>query len=315
VAASIELAGLAGLGSAPLGSGPGWEIDWGPADPAHGQSVVRAAVQAGVGWIDTAPFYGWGQAEKVVGTALRGVPHRPALLTKCGTVPRPGGSAEDHRAATIRADLDASLARLGCESVDVLQLHDPDPAVPVETAWQTVCELIAAGKAGAGGLSNHPVELMDRAAAIGPVAVVQHQYSLLRRAPEADGVLEWCAGHGAVFLAWSPLASGFLADGFDVAALSPGDFRRRSRLADPSTLDLAGLRRGLGAIAGQAGMSMAALAVGWVLARGARAIVGARSPAEARQIRTYQPLPPDIAAAAEDAADRAWTNGGQRGTG
>ncbi len=333
----FELPGLAGLGTAPLGSGPGWELDWGRGDEAGAQSVVRAAVGAGVGWIDTAPFYGWGRAERIVGSAFAGAAGpsvtagppaagqptggqskageptagqptagEPVLLTKCGTVRGPDGrSREDHRAATIRTDLQASLARLGRSAVDVLQVHDPDPATPVEEVWRTVCELVAQGKARAGGLSNHPVELMDRASAIGQVAVVQHQYSLLHRAPESDGVLRWCAERGIPFLAWSPLASGFLADRFDIETLEPRDFRRRLPWADPARLDLGRLRRDLARLADQAGLSMTALAVGWVLAKGARAIVGARTPAEAAAILGYRPLPADLAQAAEAAADRA----------
>jgi aryl-alcohol dehydrogenase-like predicted oxidoreductase len=304
MAEGVELRGGAGLGTAPFGSGPGWELDWGHRDAGEAQSAIRAAVDAGVSWVDTAPFYGWGRAEQIVGEALAGLARRPVLLTKCGTVRRPGsGSAEDHSAAAITADLDASLARLGCAHVDVLQLHDPDPAVPIETAWRTVCELIAGGRARAGGLSNHPVDLMERAHAASPVTVVQHQYSLLHRTPESDGVLEWCAEHGATFLAWSPLASGFLADGFDLAVLPPGDFRHRLPWAGPARLDLQLLRGELARIAGEAGLSMTALAIGWVLAKGAKAIVGARTPAEAAAVASYRPLPPGLQDAAENAVN------------
>jgi aryl-alcohol dehydrogenase-like predicted oxidoreductase len=306
VTAFAGLPGLVGLGTAPLGSGPGWQMSWGRTDPAEAKAVVLAAVEAGVGWLDTAPFYGWGRAETLVGDALRELDGRPALLTKCGAVPRSGGVGADHRAAAIRADLDASLARLGCPAVDVLQLHDPDPAYPIESAWETVCALIADGKVAAGGLSNHGTALMDRAVTVGPVGVVQHQYSLLHRAPEAAGVLDWCADNGAQFLAWSPLASGFLADGFDLDALEPGDFRRRKRFADPDLLDLGQLRRGLLALADEAGLSLTALAVGWILAKGARAIIGARTPAEAVAIVRYRPLTADLAAAAEEVVGRAW---------
>jgi aryl-alcohol dehydrogenase-like predicted oxidoreductase len=216
-------------------------------------------------------------------------PHRPAA-----------GLAQP---AGIRAGLDASLARLGCPAVDVLQLHDPDPRTPVESAWETIHGLIAAGRARGGGLSNHPVALMDRALRAGPVDVVQYQYSLLHRAPERDGVLAWCAEHDTAFLAWSPLASGFLADGFDVAALGPGDFRRRLPWSGG---DLAGrlgeLRRGLAGIGADTGLPVSALAIGWVLAKGAKAIVGARSPGEAAAIAGYRPLAPDVAAAVEAAA-------------
>jgi aryl-alcohol dehydrogenase-like predicted oxidoreductase len=270
--------------------------------------AVRAAVAAGVGWIDTAPFYGWGQAEEIIGAALEGMACRPVVLTKCGDVPGPDGRVcDDHRPEVIQADVVASLRRLRCPVIDVLQLHDPDPGTPIEESWQTVCGLIGRGTVRAAGLSNHPVRLMDRALAVGPVAVVQHQYSLLHRTPETDGVLDWCAEHGVPFLAWSPLASGFLADGFDLAALTPGDLRRRLRWADPAVLDLAGLRRELSVIASVAGMSMSALAAGWVLAKGAQPIIGARTSAEATQIASFRPIPPDLAAATQAAVDAAFT--------
>ncbi len=307
---AVELPGLAGLGTAPLGSGPGWYLDWGPAGRDDAVATVQAAARAGVTWIDTAPFYGWGRAETITGAALADEKTRPVLLTKCGTFRRPDGSShEDHGTDAIRADVAASLSRLRVSSVGVLQLHDPDPDTPVERAWETVCGLVAEGKARAGGLSNHPVELMDRAAAIGPVSVVQHQLSLLHREPETTGVLDWCASHGAAFLAWSPLASGFLADDFDLDALEAGDFRRNLPWADAGRLDLAQLRRELSELASQGQMTMAGLAVGWVLAKGARAIVGARSPAEARIIPHFRPLPSDLVAAAEEIVRRARPTG------
>jgi aryl-alcohol dehydrogenase-like predicted oxidoreductase len=299
--ALVGLAGC-GLGTAPMG-GPGWQLDWGPADRDESVAAVRAAVTAGVSWIDTAPFYGWGHAEEIVGSALDGLARQPVLLTKCGDVRGPDGLVvDDHAAAVIRSDVAASRRRLRRPVIDVLQLHDPDPRTPIEESWQAICELIDEGTVRAGGLSNHPVELMDRAAAIGPVSVVQHQYSLLHRAPETDGVLDWCREHQVPFLAWSPLASGFLADGFDVTALTSGDLRRRLRWADPAVLDLPALRRDLATIAAGGGLSMSALAAGWLLAQGALPIIGARTPAEAREIAAFRPIPPDLAAAAQEAA-------------
>jgi aryl-alcohol dehydrogenase-like predicted oxidoreductase len=299
--------GGAGLGSAPMG-GAGWQLDWGPSDWEESLAAVRSAVAAGVSWIDTAPFYGWGRAEEIIGAALDGIASPALVLTKCGDVRGPDGRAyDDHRAEVIRADVRASLRRLRCAVIDVLQLHDPDPEVPIEESWQTVSDLIGQGAVRAGGLSNHPVELMERASAVGPVSVVQHQYSLLHRAPQADGVLNWCRQHDVPFLAWSPLASGFLADGFDLAALGAGDLRRRLRWADPAVLDLAALRRDLSALASSAGLTMTALAAGWVLSQGAQPIIGARTPAEAKQIAAFRPLPPDLAAAAQASADAAFT--------
>jgi aryl-alcohol dehydrogenase-like predicted oxidoreductase len=310
MAETFALPGGAGLGTAPMG-GPGWQLDWGPSDPDESVAAVRAAAASGVGWIDTAPFYGWGRAEEIVGAALEGVTERPVVLTKCGDVRGPDGRAyDDHRPSVIRADVRASLRRLRCPVIDLVQLHDPDPRTPIEESWQTICGLIQEGSVRSGGLSNHPVELMDRARAVGPVSVVQHQYSLLHRAPEADGVLDWCVGHGVPFLAWSPLASGFLADGFDLAALTAGDLRRRLRWADAAVIDLARLRQNLAAIASGAGLSMSGLAAGWVLARGAQPIVGARTAGEAEQIATFRPIPPELAAAAQAAVDAAFAAAG-----
>lgn len=126
-------------------------------------------------------------------------------------------------------------------------------------------------------------------------------------------MLEWCRQHQVPFLAWSPLASGFLADGFDLAALGAGDLRRGLRWADPAVLDLAVLRRDLSMIASGAGLTMTALAAGWVLSQGAQPIIGARTPAEARQLAAFRPLPPDLAAAAQAAADAAFASTGHFG--
>src|SRR5262245_50471176 len=138
---------------------------------------------------------------------------------------------------------------------------------------------MAEGLVRAGGLSNHPVELMDRALTVAPVAVVQHQYSLLHRAPETDGVLDWCAEHGSAFLAWSPLASGFLTAGFDLTALAPGDLRGRLPWASQ---DLTGQLGRLAAIAARHGVPAHRVALAWATRRpGTYAIVGARTAAEA----------------------------------
>src|SRR5829696_8193717 len=248
----IGLHSRVGLGTAPLGSrveGPLW---WGPQDPQDAVGAVRAALDAGVDWIDTAPFYGWGRAEELVGRAVAGRRDEVRILTKCGTVRRPDGrAAEDASPASVRAGLRESLRRLGTDYVDVLQVHDPDPATPVEQTWAAIAGLVDEGLVRAGGLSNHPVELMERALAVAPVAVVQHQYSLLHRAPETDGVLDWCAAHGGAFLAWAPLASGFLTERFDLARLAPNDLRRRLPWAQQ---DLGALRRRLATLATRHGV-------------------------------------------------------------
>jgi aryl-alcohol dehydrogenase-like predicted oxidoreductase len=283
-----------GLGTAPLGSlesGPLW---WGPQDRDESVRTVKAALDAGVGWIDTAPYYGWGRAEEIVGEAVRGLADPPLILTKCGSVPEtddPSTGAE-----SIRREVEASLRRLGVERLDVLQIHDQDPVRPMEESWSTLMDLVQEGKIAAAGLSNHTVETMERAHAIGPVAVVQHQYSLLCRTPEQDGVLEWCDRHGVPFLAWSPLASGYLTDGFDLSVLHPDDLRHRLRWNQPEHRPvLEQLRSRMARCATEHGTTLAALAAAWVCrGSGRHAIVGARTPAEAQALR-----------AVDDAADRA----------
>jgi aryl-alcohol dehydrogenase-like predicted oxidoreductase len=280
----MHLRSPVGLGTAPLSSrrdGPLW---WGPQDDALSRATIEAALEAGIDWIDTAPFYGWGLAEDLVGRALSGWTGSVTVLTKCGTQRGADGRAfEDASPARVRDGVRASLDRLRRDRVDVVQVHDPDPATPIEATWEALMQLVAEGVVGGAGLSNHPVDLMERARAVGPVTVVQHQFSLLSRDAERDGVLAWCRAHGVPFLAWSPLASGFLADGFDLATLDPNDLRRGLTWAQArSEKRVARIRRALTDVATEMGVTMTSVALGWVVAHpGVAAIVGARTPAEA----------------------------------
>jgi aryl-alcohol dehydrogenase-like predicted oxidoreductase len=267
-----------GVGTAPIGSGRDWPVWWGPQDEAESISTIHAALDLGVNWIDTAPFYGWGRAEEIVGRALRG---RDDVLvfTKCGTLPdAERGDRMDLSPAAIRADVEASLRRLQREQVDLLQLHDVDRTTPIEESWGEVQRLIEEGTVRLGGISNHPAADVERALAVGPVSALQYQYSLLHRDPEAD-----ILGLGIGVLAWSPLASGFLSEDFDLGQLVPDDFRHEHPFAQ---LDLAPLRARLAEIGARHGRSAAQVAVAWVLRHPgvAGAIVGVRTPDESRQL-------------------------------
>src|SRR4029453_1492271 len=125
----------------------------------------------------------------------------------------------------IRSQLEASLRRRGVGRVDLLQLHDVDRETPIEESWGEVQRLIDEGKVRHGGISNHPAADVERALAIGPVGALQYQYSLLHRDAESE-ILPLACGRDIGVLTWSPLAAGFLADGFDPAGLDPDDFRR-----------------------------------------------------------------------------------------
>ena len=225
-----------GIGSAPIGSRPGeWWVNWGHQDDGDSVRAIHAAVDAGVNWIDTAPFYGWGHAEEIVARALDG---RDDVLvfTKCGTERRDDGDDYmDLSPAAIRRGCDDSLRRLRREQLDLLHFDDIDRSVPIEESWGVLQDLIAEGKVRYGGLGNHPPELVERALTVGPVAALQFQYSALVRDHEA-GLLPLAEEHGLGVIVWALLASGFLTDGFSVDDLAPDDFRRTHPFAE---LDLA----------------------------------------------------------------------------
>lgn len=271
-----------GIGTAPIGSGRDWPVWWGPQDERESIRAIRRALDLGVNWIDTAPFYGWGRAEEIVGRALAGRSDGTLLFTKCGTLPDQSGSRMDLRPETIRADLEGSLRRLHTDCVDLLQFHDVDSSTPIEESWGELQQLIAEGKVRSGGISNHPVEAIERALKVGPVAALQYEYSLVSRGAEQE-ILPLATQRGIGVLTWAPLASGFLAHEFELDSLDEDDFRKRHPFA---ALDLAPLRATLRAIGDGRGRSAAQVALAWVLAQPAvtGAIVGIRSEEEADEL-------------------------------
>jgi aryl-alcohol dehydrogenase-like predicted oxidoreductase len=236
-------------------------------------------------------MYGWGRAEEIVAEALEGLPERPLVLTKCGTLRAGDGSFyTDNSPDAVRGDVQGSLRRLGVEQLDLVQVHDEDPSVPVEETWDALDALVREGLVGAAGLSNHRVELLDRALAVGPIATVQNQYSLLDRSPESDGTLEWCERNGVTFLSWGSLGAGFLTDGFELPDLDPDDLRHRLRWAGADAMLTAATREAVATIASARGCTMVAVALAWLTTRPyVFPIVGARTPTEA--VALADPLP------------------------
>jgi len=272
-----------GIGSAPIGSGRDWAAWWGPQDEAESVRAIHTALDRGVNWIDTAPFYGWGRAEQIVGRTLAGRRDEVLVFTKCGTVPdEQRGDRMDLRPETIRADVEASLRRLRTDRLDLVQLHDVDRNTPIEESWEEVQRLIAAGKVRHGGISNHPAEAVERALGVGPVAALQYQYSLLHREPEHE-ILPLALKRGLGVLTWSPLAAGFLAHGFDVERLDPDDFRRTHPFA---ALELGPLHAALARIGERHDSTSAQVALAWLLRRPGvtGTIVGIRNAQEAEQL-------------------------------
>jgi aryl-alcohol dehydrogenase-like predicted oxidoreductase len=277
-----------GIGAWALGGG-GWVDTWGAQDDAVSIAAIRHAVDSGVNWIDTAPIYGLGHAEEVVGRAVRDIPlgERPYVFTKAGVIwderrrldkPALIGSEQ-----SIRAELDASLRRLGAERIDLYQVHaPPTDGTPVEAYWQTFCDLRDEGKVRAIGLSNHGVEQLDRARAVGRVDAVQPKLNLIHR--DAVDVLEWCAAHDVGAIVYSPMASGLLTGTFSaarVASLDANDWRRsHPDFTGDALIRNLELVEALRPIAARHGVSVAAVAVAWTLSVSGvtGAIVGLRRP-------------------------------------
>ncbi len=144
-----------GIGSVPFGSTPEWHIYWGAQDEGEAIRAIQAALDLGVNWIDSAPFYGWGRAEQIVGKAMKGRRGRVYLFTKCGTLPDGrGGWYDSLKPESIKSEVEASLHNLQTDYLDLLQFHDPDPQTPIDESWSALQQLIAEGKVRCGG--NQP---------------------------------------------------------------------------------------------------------------------------------------------------------------
>ncbi|MBL8288983.1 MAG: aldo/keto reductase [Rubrivivax sp.] len=246
-----------------------------PAEQA--ERVLLAALEAGVTLFDTAALYGFGANETLVGRVLKAHRSKIVLCSKGGMagVQFPDGVKRviDGRPEAIRRDCEASLKRLGTDVIDLYYLHRWDKLrpVPIEDSVGEMARLKAEGKVRALGLSEVSATTLRRAHAVHPIAAVQTEYSLWTRNAEI-AVLAACREIGAAFVAFSPLARGYLgAEPPDVKALDAKDIRRTMpRFMDPAhwAANLK-LREAFVALAAQAGCTPAQLALAWLLAQGA----------------------------------------------
>jgi aryl-alcohol dehydrogenase-like predicted oxidoreductase len=272
-----------GFGAWAIG-GAGWQFGWGAQDDNDSVAAIHAALDTGINWIDTAAMYGLGHSEEVVARALEGMNNRPYVFTKCSMV------WDEHRqighslkADSIRRECEASLRRLRVETIDLYQIHWPDPAEDIEEGWATLAALKKEGKVRHIGVSNFNVAQMKRAQAIAPITSLQPRYSLLHRDIEKE-VLPYALRENIGVIAYSPMASGLLAGGMTrerIAALPADDWRKRH--SDFSGKQLARaltLVEVLRAVGKRHDRTPAEVAVAWVLGNHAvtGAIVGARRP-------------------------------------
>jgi aryl-alcohol dehydrogenase-like predicted oxidoreductase len=209
--------GNSGLEVSVLGMGcMGLSFGLGPAaDKAKGVEVIRAAVERGITFFDTAEAYGPYTNEELVGEALAPLRDQVVIASKFGFKLENGAiTGVDSRPETIRAVADASLKRLRTDVIDLFYQHRVDPNVPIEDVVGTLKELIQEGKVRYYGLSEAGANTIRKAHSVHPVTAVQNQYSIWTREPEAE-VLPVCEELGIGFVPWGPLGTGFLTGAID----------------------------------------------------------------------------------------------------
>jgi aryl-alcohol dehydrogenase-like predicted oxidoreductase len=273
-----------GYGSWALGGGD-WLWSWGAQEDQASVATIVRAMELGINWIDTAAVYGLGHSEEVVGMALKKLAQRPILATKCSLVWDTARNVSGRlKKESVRAEIETSLRRLGVDEIDLYQIHWPNPETEIEEGWSAMADLVKAGKVRYIGVSNFSVEQMKRIQPIHRIASLQPPYSMLKRDIEND-LLGFCASNQIGVVVYSPIQKGLLTGKFQERRghLAADDHRRQDPdFQDPRLKIHLELVERLRPIATRHGVSVAQLAIAWVLRRPevTSAIVGARQPSQ-----------------------------------
>jgi aryl-alcohol dehydrogenase-like predicted oxidoreductase len=272
-----------GFGAWAIGGG-NWEFAWGPQDDDESIGAIHRALDLGINWIDTAAIYGLGHSEEVVAQAIKSYAGpKPLVFTKCERRWHPDRAIyKSLKADSLAEELEGSLRRLGVETIDLYQIHWPEPDEEIEEGWEALARFKEQGKVRWIGVSNFSVEQMKRLLKIAPITSLQPPYSMLRRAVEAE-ILPFAEENGIGVINYSPMVSGLLTGSMTaerVAALPADDWRRRAvEFNEPrlsKNLRLVELLREIGSAHR---VSPGVVAVAWTLRHPAitAAIVGGRS--------------------------------------
>ena len=279
-----------GIGAWAIGGGK-WEFGWGAQSDAQSVAAIRAGLDRGLNWIDTAAVYGMGHSESVVGAAVRDLKTRPYIFTKCSLVwDESGNISHNLQADSIRREAEASLRRLGIDAIDLYQIHwpawkgGPESASPgsIEEAVGALARLKDEGKIRHIGVSNFNVGQIERAQKVAPIASLQPQYSLLARDVESS-VLPYALEHKIGVIVYSPIASGMLSGAMTrerIASMPTDDWRKGSaNFQEPLLSRNLRLVETLRAIGDRRNATPGEIAIAWTLRNPAvtGAIVGVRS--------------------------------------
>jgi aryl-alcohol dehydrogenase-like predicted oxidoreductase len=202
----------------------GWM--WGGTDQRESIATIHAALHQGINLIDTAPVYGFGVSEEIVGAALEGVRNQVVIATKTGLEWRDGKIYRNATRARILREVDDSLRRLRTDYIDIYQVHWPDPLVPVEETAEAMRSLYEQGKIRAIGVSNFSVAQMERFRRVAPLHVLQPPYNLFERAIETE-ILPYCRANDIVTLGYGALCRGLLSGRMGPDTTFDGDDLRR----------------------------------------------------------------------------------------
>jgi len=243
---------------------------YGPADDARSIEVIHRALDLGINLLDTSDMYGPYTNERLVGRALRGKRNGVLVATKFGIMRGEDGSIVgiSGKPDYVKRACEASLERLGIDTIDLYYQHRVDPTTPIEDTVGAMADLVREGKVRHLGLSEAAATTVRRACAIHPIAALQTEYSLWSREPETE-LLDTCAELGITFVAYSPLGRGFLTGSIrSLDDLTPDDWRRQGPRFEPENFqkNLAFVDE-VQALAQARGCTAAQLALAWVLAR------------------------------------------------
>ncbi|MBN9657679.1 MAG: aldo/keto reductase [Acidobacteria bacterium] len=292
-----------GVGAWAMGGG-GWAFAWGPQDDSESIAAIRAALDAGINWIDTAAVYGLGHSEEVVAKALEGRAQKPYVFTKCERCWDENRQIyKSLKSDSIRKECEASLRRLKLDVIDLYQIHWPEPDEDIEEGWETMVRLKEEGKVRWIGVSNFNAAQMKRIQKFGPITSLQPPYSIPSPDIEA-AAMPFCAENNIGIIVYSPMKSGLLTGKMTrerIQNLPADDFRKNAlSFKEPHLTRNLALVELIREIGNRHGRTPGEVAIAWTLRRPeiTAAIVGLRSPAQLEGVigaATFRLSPEEIA--------------------